>query len=135
MVEGWSGVLSAHLNLETSTRRDAAATRMWAGQLAKVLPFIEMERYRLASWLSQQLEDGRIVLEPWRGTDIAGMEIGPLAACLLAHRVEHRLAVPTERVDLLCDLRNARNALAHRRPVDPATVTSLRRRACVDRRR
>ena len=84
---------------------------------------------------SQQLEAAGGVLEPWRGTDIAGMEIGPLAACLLAHRVEHRLAVPTERVDLLCDLRNARNALAHRRPVDPATVTSLRRRACVDRRR
>ena len=135
MIEGWSGVLSAHVSLESRTRRDAATIRVWAGQLAKVLPFIEMERYRLATWLSQQLEAAGGVLEPWRGTDISGLEIGPLAACLLTHRKEHRMAVPTERVDLLCDLRNARNSLAHRQPLDPATVISLRRRACVDRRR
>lgn len=132
LVESWSGVVVPHIALETRARAQAAEVRIWSGQVARVLPFIELERWRLAEWLAAEVATTGGPHPDWATSDIEALEIGPLYACLRAHR---RVSVPSGRTDLVRDLKDARNAIAHRRSLTPATIKDLRLRAASDRRR
>jgi hypothetical protein len=132
-VDSWDKHLHVHLAVDHDDE-SALARRIWAGQVARVLPFIEHERARLASWFAEQVDRHGGVDEAWareHGDDIAALEIGPLWACVHAHG---RVRVPQPRFELLRDLKDARNAVAHRRPVPTAMARDLRRRAALDRR-
>lgn len=131
LVEAWDGNVAAHTRLALAERPDAARMRIWAAQIARLMPFIELERSRLAEWFATEVE--RAGRHPdYVESDIAALEIGPLWACIGAHR---HIRIHADRLALVRDLREARNALAHRRPIGRGTVTALRRSADADRYR
>jgi hypothetical protein len=133
LVQSWDGHLASHIAVERVHRDSAALTRVWAGQVARLFPFIELERARLAEWLGAELRRRNGVSREWaaeHGKDVALLEVGPLLACVHAH---DRVRVPKARLRLLQELVKARNALAHRRALAPGTVQRIRRLAEEDR--
>jgi hypothetical protein len=134
MVESWEGTLSAHIHLEAAWRASATARRVWTGQMARVLPFIEGERWRLAEWFDQLIRRSGGPLATWPG-NIASLDIGDLTRCVFDHTRQRELTLPDGRWQLLLDLRGARNKLAHGETISPYSASDLRRRAWADRRR
>lgn len=133
LLEKWDGRVCPHVAFDLAAREDAIITRIWAGQIARVLPFIELERARIARWLAEQIVRSGGVVDTWsaeHGDDVAGLEIGPLWACVHAHR---NVRVSQSRFELMRDLKDTRNAIAHRRPIPVGTIRDLRRRAERDR--
>jgi hypothetical protein len=122
LVESWDGQLDIHVRAEELARPGAALTRVWLGQVARFMPLIEVQRARLAEWLDREVT--RIgVHRNWTDEDITTLEIGPLKRCLDQHR---QARVRRERIDLIVALKDARNALAHRRPLGANEITRLR---------
>ncbi|MDQ6945759.1 MAG: hypothetical protein M3256_05665 [Actinomycetota bacterium] len=130
LVQAWDGYVSIHVALEAAIRSDAFIRRIWVAQVGRVLPFIELERARLADWFAAEVATAGGPLGEWRDQDIAALEIGPLWACVAAHR---RVRLARSRLELIRDLRDARNSLAHRTPLNTATIQALRMRALEDR--
>ena len=129
MAESWHGEISPHVSAELAWRHDAIESRVWLAQVARMTPIIEMERWRLAASLDEELRRASL-LEAWVGQDITSLEIGPLLKCYLDHFPE---SLPAGRRRLLRELRDARNDLAHRRPLSPSSISSLRNLIRADR--
>lgn len=121
-IESWASYLSDHISVELSTRPAALASRAWLAQVGSITPLIEIERTRLAEELATRLESSYIRPE-WRSEDISSLEIGPLYLCYDLHRTRSDTEV---RMQLLEALRDARNDLAHRRPLSLAFIRNLR---------
>jgi hypothetical protein len=90
----------------------ALAKRVWRGQVAAVLPFVELKRQALAYWAWQrrhQLQDG------WEQRDIMSLEAGQLVELLRRHEpLRAKRAV----WDMAKALKKARNDLAHLTPLE-----------------
>lgn len=129
LVESWNGELALHIAVEMHQRADALASRVWLAQVARLTPLIEMERWRLASLLDEELR--RLPRQAaWKDEDITILEIGPLFKCYRDHLHE---AIPPTRRKLLRLLTDTRNDLAHRRALPHSTVASLRQLVREDR--
>jgi hypothetical protein len=90
----------------------ALAKRVWRGQVAAVLPFVEMRRQALAYWAWQrrhQLRDG------WEQRDILSLEAGQLVELLRKHE---QLRAKKVVWDMAKALKKARNDLAHLTPLE-----------------
>lgn len=93
-------------------------------------PFIELERDRLGQWLATVIASNGGAIGPFAETDISSLEIGQLWRCVGHHG---HIPLPRERIGLIRDLKDLRNAVAHRSPVSHSTLAELRRRAIADR--
>ncbi|MGH8992269.1 MAG: hypothetical protein ACRDZ7_12230 [Acidimicrobiia bacterium] len=127
-VESWSGQLRRHVCAEMADDGEAARTRAWLAQVARVFPLIERERTRLAAWVA----DRRARPAPgWETADLGALEIGELYRWMGAH---HWVTFSPKRRALLRWLRDARNDLAHREPLEPASLREGQKRIIDDRR-
>jgi hypothetical protein len=126
-VEFWSGGPATHTGLHLDSVEELSR-RVWAGQVARVLPFVEFERVKQAEFIAALLERAGGVSQQWErdnGPDVAALEIGSLVACVHAHGVR----VPNDRWQLIHGLRDLRNDIAHLRPVKPSRIRALRTQA------
>lgn len=126
-VEFWNGAPATHTGLHLDSLEELSR-RVWAGQVARVLPFVEFERVKQAEFVAALVDRAGGVSPQWErdnGPDIAALEIGSLVACVHAHRVR----IPGDRWQLIHGLRDIRNDIAHLRPVKPSRIRALRSQA------
>jgi hypothetical protein len=113
-LEDWGGEPAEHALWLAANRRPALTKRVWRGQLAMLLPWIEQHRQAI-------IERERKALRPdpqRSGPDVESLDWGPLAVQL--ERVpELRRLLPA--------FREARNELAHGRPISWGQI-----RTCLD---
>jgi hypothetical protein len=133
IVQSWEGSVRWHLTAER-LRDDTTPRRLtWLAQVKELFPVIEIERTRLSAWLAEEaIRVGgssalRVDGEP---IDITDLEIGQIIRYLGLHTV---VRLPRGRMELIRTLRDLRNALAHRAPVDLKSVLELRKQVESDR--
>lgn len=133
LVESWGGAVEWHPSIALAEGPSPAIQRVWLAQVKELFPLIEIERTRLAGWLDREAERGgmpRILDVDGLAVEIEDLEIGQLVRYLGCYR---EVRVPADRMRLIRSLRELRNHLAHRRPVDLKTVLELRRSISADR--
>lgn len=114
-LDDWGGEPTEHPLWLASNRPEALKKRVWQGQLAALLPWIEQHRLRLV-----EREGKRLRPDPDRsGPDIESLDWGPLVVQLHSATAEVRRLLQT--------FRAARNELAHARPLTWGQV-----KACID---
>lgn len=102
-VDYWGGERTEHALWVAANRPNALAKRVWRGQLAMLLPWIEQYRQAIIEHEKRNLRpDNR------SGPDVESLDWGPLAYQLDRIPVMKRLAQA---------FREARNELAHGRPI------------------
>ncbi|HXD55803.1 MAG TPA: hypothetical protein VN618_13690 [Solirubrobacteraceae bacterium] len=90
----------------------AVRRRIWRGQVAAVLPYVELARERLAGWLDSR---SHLVGDRWRYKDMVALEVGPLEK-VFHESAGLRRAVPQYELARL--LRQTRHRLAHLKHVN-----------------
>lgn len=109
----WNGDLCEHASWLAANRPDALSKRVWRGQVAALLPWIETRRLEIVAVFSR-------VLTPDRercGPDIESLDWGPLR-----HQLRRQAQWLLQFVE---QARLARNELAHGRPLDWPQIVAL----------
>jgi hypothetical protein len=102
-VDEWGGEPAEHALWLAANRPEGLAKRVWRGQLAMLLPWIEQYRQMIIARERRHLRP-----DPRSGTDVESLDWGPLSIQL--HRVQTLNQLTTA-------FRFARNELAHGRPI------------------
>ena len=113
-VDDWGGEAAEHALWLAANRPSALSKRVWRGQLAMLLPWIEQQRQTI-------IEQERRALRPdplRSGPDIESLDWGPLS---------HQLDRVPQLKRLALAFRDARNELAHGRPISWVMI-----KACLD---
>lgn len=106
-VDWWGDRAVAHAGCLANGPVAALEMRVWRGQVAAILPFVEVHRERLAHWVAarrHQLNGG------WGDRDILGMEAGPMFELFRKHP---RLQESRGAWEIARTLRDTRHGLAH----------------------
>lgn len=133
LVEAWEGSVRWHLSAHLARNQPTARQRVWLAQVKELFPIVEIERTRLTSWLTEAAARSGAppqVTVDGDQVDLADLEIGQVVRYLGRNR---EVPVPKGRMELIRSIRDLRNSLAHREPVDLKTVLDLRQRVSSDR--
>jgi hypothetical protein len=121
-VNWWGGRALVHINRYPRSDIEAAvAHRIWRGQVAAVLPYVEIARERLVGWISAR---SHLVGGKWRYNDIAALEVGPI------EKVFHEstgLRRSSPHYELARLLRQTRHRLAHLKHVDRDELSRIQK--------
>ena len=115
MIDNWGGEDAAHPIWLAANRPTLLTKRVWRGQLAILLPWIELHRLRIIDRHRSRLSVGRL------SEDVDVLDWGPLVFQLRAF--DAKLAQAAE------PFRIARNELAHGRAVDWTAMSACLRNA------
>ena len=110
-LDEWGGVPCEHPLWLAANRPEQLAKRVWRGQVAVLLPWIETRRLEIIARFGRRLRPDQVRCGP----DIESLDWGPLS-----HQLNGQIGWL---VDLIETHRIARNELAHGRPLTWAQVT------------
>jgi hypothetical protein len=110
-IDEWGGVPCEHPLWLAANRPDLLTKRVWRGQVAVLLPWIETRRLEIIARFVRRLRPDTLR----SGPDVEALDWGPLA---------HQLGTEAGWfVDMMESHRRARNELAHGRPLSWTQIT------------
>lgn len=130
-IDAWRGWALPHLTAVRDPMAEANR-RVWQAQVGVLFGDVEIERARLVAWLEREEQSARLQRrQEWTDRAIDELEPGALHAFVLAHR---RLRISERRLALIEQLKQLRNDLAHRTPIDISRIQRFRSAVHADRR-
>jgi hypothetical protein len=119
-VDWWGGRAVVHTSCHLAHGHERALEgRVWRGQVAAVLPLVEVARERLARWVEQR---SHLVDAAWRYRDVSKLEVGPLERLFSASPGLRR---SNEHYELARLLRRTRHQVAHVERVDRTSLARI----------
>ncbi len=107
--------------LAVENRSDELRKAIWKAEVGALFPIIEFYRQHYIRKYQKLLAPFE---SPYEFYDVRNLEIG-----MIRWQLSRCPKIDTDDLLMITDLKNARNALAHLRPVDPSTVLRLCRNA------